>query len=182
MIFVNGIQRSGTNFVKSLFKDSTDFVYPYWKHHAKLEGINPNCDRVICIIKNPYTWVESICFRDCVDIISYYSSYYLIYKMPEDKSHEFIGEFNIHLPRLCQIYKLFYMSWLNYKKTELIHYEDLLTDDNIHIIVPQGHDWVPSRAEQYKKYEAPLITREYKDIINNVLGEEFFNLIKYQMQ
>lgn len=182
MIFINGLQRSGTNFAKMLFANSVDYTYPYWKHDFKLEGIDPQCDKVICIIKNPYTWVESICFRDCVDIVSFHGQHHLHHRFDWDNTLHFIGNFNINLPRLCDVYKLFYTSWLNFKKTELVHYEGLINNNNIHIKISQGHNWDPSRADQYKKYEAPLISREYKDIINNKLGKEFFNLIKYEMQ
>lgn len=51
MIFINGIQRSGKNFAHKVYKDSKDWIFPYWKHDPKLQGIDPDCAKVFCIIK-----------------------------------------------------------------------------------------------------------------------------------
>ena len=90
-IFVNGIQRSGTNYVRQLLQANTDHevherVSQYWKHDA-FNGTNPECDSIVCVIKNPYTWVESICFRNCVDIIIHHSQVYNEQETFDDKIH-----------------------------------------------------------------------------------------------
>ena len=174
MIFVNGIQRSGTNFAKSLYANAKDYCYPYCKHHFKYESIDPDCEKVYCIIKNPYTWVESICFRDCVDIIKYFPSYQLY----DENDH--LGRFKINLKNLCTVYKTFYASWLAYDKTELIHYESLLINNDIHKRVPQGHNWDPKRYRTYLRYEAPLVPQKAQNIITETLGQDFFNKIGYE--
>ena len=176
MIFINGIQRSGTNFAASLIENCEQYCWPYWKHDFKIQSVDPECDKVICVIKNPYTWVESICFRDCVDIVNWFPSHHLA------KGDDVLGPFNINITRLISVYKLFYISWMNYNKTELFHYEDLLNNKNIHLKVDQGHNWDPKRAKSYLKYEAPLVPQEAKNIITETLGKEFFQRIGYPMK
>ena len=175
MIFVNGLQRSGTNFAKSLYNNAKDYCHPYWKHNLKYESIDPDCEKVYCIIKNPYTWVESICFRDEADIVA---SFQFLCQLRDE--NDYLGPFKINLQKLCTVYKTFYTTWLAYDKTELIHYESLLIDNNIHKIVPQGHNWDPKRYRTYLRYEAPLVPQEAKNIITETLGQDFFKKIGYE--
>lgn len=171
MIFINGIQRSGTNFACKIHKNSSDYSFPYWKHDPKLEGIDPDCTKVFCIIKNPYTWVESICFRNPVDIVKWFPSQHL----KDHKDH--LGPHQINLKRLCITYKLFYASWLNYNKTKLIHYEQLLKTYRNIADVPYT-DWNPDRIDQYLNYKTTL-PHAAINIITETLGEDFFNRIGY---
>lgn len=176
MIFLNGLQRTGTNFAETFYQDAITWCNPYWKHDPKLEGIEPEgADKVICIIKNPYTWVESICFRNQVDIVKWFPSRHL-----RDNKH-YLGPFNINLQRLLEVYYIFYTTWLNYEKTELVHYEDLLLRKNVGL-VPMSHDWDPNRKKQYLKYEAPLIPQPAKDFISRYLKEDFFDKIRYPIK
>ena len=179
MIFVNGLQRTGTNFATSLFDNCTNWCWPYWKHTIKYESIDPKCDKVYCIIKNPYSWIESICVRDCVDIIAMYGH---TYKLQDQNNH--FGKFQLNVQRLCWVYKLFYTSWLNYEKTELIKYEDLLIKhkNSTNTLVPQSGKWDPKRIKPYLKYEAPLVPIPVKNIISKTLGKEFFDLIGYSIK
>lgn len=174
MIFVNGLQRSGTNFAHQIYQGSVQWCMPYWKHDPKMEGIDPPCDKVVCIIKNPYTWVESICFRNQVDIVQWFPSYRL------RDQNDFLGPFNINLIRLVRLYKCFYTSWLNYDKTELVHYEDLLLLNKIDR-VPMSDDWDESRKAQYINGLAPLVPQKAKKIITDQLGQKFFDKIGYEM-
>jgi hypothetical protein len=172
MIFINGIQRSGTNFAHTIYEGSEQYCHPYWKHDPKMEGIDPKCDRVICIIKHPITWVESICFRNQVDIVKWFPGRQL------RNETDYLGPFKINLHQLINTYKLFYTSWLNYDKTELVHYEDLLVKHQIDKI-PMSENWDPKRKAQYVKHKAPLVPQESKDYINKQLGDNFLNLIGY---
>jgi hypothetical protein len=173
MIFVNGIQRSGTNFVKKLYPGSIDYIKPYYKHDPKMEGIDPECDKVLCVVKNPYTWVESICFRNEVDIVKWFPSYIL------RDAEDYLGPFNINLPRLLTVYKCFYTSWLNYEKTKLVRYEDVLVKNRNVSDVPMSDNWDPVKIRSYLKYEAPLLPDKAKSVITKNLGQEFFDRIGY---
>jgi len=177
MIFVSGIQRSGTNFAHTIIENSVQACYPYFKHDPKLQDIDPECVKVFCIIKNPYTWVESICFRNEVDIVKWYPGLNL-------RDHEdYLGPFHINLKRLLIAYRLFYTSWLNYEKTKLIHYEDLLKKtNNTNFKTDHNDNWDANRKKSYIHYQTTLLPNESKDIITNFLGQEFFKLIKYPIQ
>src|SRR6056300_732279 len=175
MILLNGLQRSGTNFATSIFSNVTDCVHPYHKHSIRDETIPVNCHKVFCIIKNPYTWVESICFRNQVDI----KKYFPFYKLHNEK--DYLGPHHINLKELCRLYQDFYMSWITLDKTKLIHYEDLLIKYRRKNI-PYNSDWDTARTKTYLKYNAPLVTQEAKNVITNTLGKEFFNLIGYPIK
>lgn len=60
MIFVNGLQRSGTNFSKMLFKNNVDYAYPYWKHE-NLVGLKI----LIRYSKKPDTFDVRVTEQDC---------------------------------------------------------------------------------------------------------------------
>lgn len=175
MIFINGLQRSGTNFAHNVYKDSVQYCYPYWKHDPKLEGIDPNSPKVFCIIKNPYTWIESICFRNPVDIVEWFPSH----QLHDPKDH--LGPHQINLKRLCTVYRLFYTSWLNYSKTKLIHYEDLLKKHQSITDVPYTN-WNPDRINSYLNYEIHHLNRTHLDTINNTLGIDFIKRIGYPVK
>jgi hypothetical protein len=92
---------------------------------------------------------------------------------------EHLGPHQINLKRLCTVYKLFYTSWLNYDKTKLIHYEDLLKKHQNINGVPYSDNWDQSKINSYLNYEAPLLPKASIDIITETLGAEFFKRIKY---
>ena len=178
MIFVNGLQRSGTNFAKLQFKNSVDYCWPYWKHDLKTQDVQPmDCSAVKCIIKNPYTWVESICFRNPVDIIQWFSGLHLY------DQKDYLGPHKINLIKLISLYSFFYTSWMAYEKTKLIKYEDLLVLSSVKVdTVDYSTDWDPSRRKSYLKYETTLLNRNDINTINETLGKEFFKKINYPMK
>lgn len=78
--FVNGLQRSGTNYLQKLIGDNfievshcnSSKVDGAWKHNVSITQelfskakAEPNY--FLLIYKNPYTWLESICLRTNID-------------------------------------------------------------------------------------------------------------------
>jgi hypothetical protein len=190
-IFVNGLQRSGTNYTKQLLHLNTnldvhDWRNPYWKHDL-YNNIKPDCDEVICVIKNPYTWIESVCFRNCVDIKKMYSSLY--------SDSNFIGNFNINLVELCQLYKNFYTNWINFG-VKLVHYENLLNIDYIKLFLNNNYknyvvrfeipkninfskDFKLNDIDKYKNNRTFFLNEKHIKTINSILDKNFFDLIQY---
>lgn len=193
-IFVNGIQRTGTNYTRQLLKENIDHgihdrMPPYHKHDS-FTGIKPTCDSIICVIKNPYTWVESICFRNCVDIKEKNSQLF--------NKTDSIGNFNINLIELCRLYKKFYTSWINYG-VNLVHYENLLDEQYVKMFLNKNFNWVGNniqipknvdfsanfekkQIQWYKNYDLFYLHKNHIDIINEQLDNNFLNLIEYPIK
>jgi len=184
-IFVNGIQRTGTNYTRELLQINTDYEVneyqpPYWKHDT-FSGIIPECDLIYCVIKNPYTWIESICFRNCVDIIEKNPHLY--------NNKDYLGPFKINLIEACKLYKTFYSSWIKYG-VKLIHYEDLLNESYLKellnkekVIIPQkvnfSHNFKYDYIEYYKNYQLFHLNDNHINVINEILGNDFLEIIGY---
>lgn len=182
--FICGLQRSGTNLLQALLPNAVSYAYPYWKHTIKYEGTDPDVDQVICVIKNPYTWAESILFRNPVDIHLMYYEHHLLESREwhKDNPDDFVGPYHIHLPRLCMIYYFFYTAWMAYNKTQLIHYESLLNDETVHMSVPENQNWDPVRAQDYATYQTHYLNHAQIQQITNSLGKEFFEKIGYPVK
>ena len=119
-IFNNGLQRNGTNYTLSLLKLNTEYlccnaIENYHKHNL-YKQIKPDCDMVLTVVKNPYLWIESILFRNPVDIVKYHSDYKL-----DDKDN--------YLENLLSLYYDFYTGWMN-ANSFIVRYEDLLQQDS----------------------------------------------------
>lgn len=178
-ILVVGLQRSGTNFATyNCFPGSLDYLDNYWKHDFKRDGEIP-CDKILCIIKNPYTWIESVCFRNKVDIIEYFPEY----RLYDEIDH--IGPFKINLIRILNLYKNYYKSWMGYRKTELVHYEQQLLSeypDKINSVVPHNEDWNIMRTKSYRKFSTSLLSEGEINTITETLGESFIRKIGYPIK
>jgi hypothetical protein len=181
--FICGLQRSGTNLQQILTPNAVVWADPYHKHYIKYKDIDPDVDQVLCLIKNPYMWIESICFRSSKDLTEIFHEYYLdsVWHGTEDPE-DFIGPRHLYLPRLCLVYKLFYTSWINYEKTRLIHYEDLINSETIIMRVPHSDNWEPNRAHQYVNYQTNHLSNKQIQQITDCLGEDFFNKIGYPIK
>jgi hypothetical protein len=198
-IFINGLQRTGTNYALKLFRQNLPNIEfeeefnLYWKHDfykGFFLNISPN--KILTIIKHPYSWVESICFRNCVDIKTYFPNYYL------HNTQDYCGPFSINLKNLCELYYDWYNTWLDVPQINLIQYERLLTEKDLrkNIIslfninsktivipdnIPQSHDFVNERKELYKDYKTQYLNSTQKQIIKNNLPIDFLKRINYNL-
>lgn len=194
MIYIAGLQRTGTNFASSVYANSIDIdpARGYHKHMMKIKGKDlEDCQSVICVIKNPYTWVESICYRSCANIFTSEVAAYKEYNLHDDIHG--IGAYREHdakwgratqkinVKNLCTLYKDFYTSWLEYDKTQLVYYEELVKSnrDKIHNIVPESSNWEPRRLKTYLSYTTSLLSDDVIHQITDTLGKDFFNKIGY---
>ena len=210
-IFIAGLQRTGTNYTQSLinlnidvnvwcdeltFEKEEDYGI-LWKHN-----VNPisdfikqkyNIDGIILVIKNPYTWIESIVYRNYEDIIKYYNESYNL--IEEENTVKF------KINSLCRLYKDFYNNWMT-QDVLLVKYTNLLSNreqvffefakkfqctikpqmKEIEGNVPQSQNFDHSRIEKYKNFELSHLSNAEIEIINKELGEDFFNKIGYEMK
>lgn len=196
-IFINGLQRTGTNYALKLFQQNIpnvefyDYADPQWKHDF-FQGrfLNNLPNKILTIIKHPYSWIESICFRNCVDIKTYFPNYYL------HTTQDGCGIFQINLKNLCELYYDWYNTWLNIPQVNLIQYERLLTERDVRknmirifninlkrIVIPnnipQSYDFVHERKELYKNYKTQYLNDSQKQIIKDSLPKDFLKRINY---
>lgn len=150
--FLCGLQRSGTNLTETIMSknylaDSARYgpegLGSHWKHSL----IVPEeilYDNVVIIHKNPYTWIESISFRDPVDFKSSQRMF------PADQVHEdpdymigakySIKRKSFNLINLAKTWNAFHTNWvlnsnLEGKNVAIIKYEDLLDKDKRNAVI-----------------------------------------------
>jgi hypothetical protein len=227
-ISIRGLQRSGTNYLKSLIdkniivnafshsvlNDGTleEFDYtlisdylkndcvgkrPFdlWKHN--INTLNStliqeyNIDGFILIIKNPYSWIESIVYRKTIDIVITYGDKYNLLENGE-----------LSISNLINLYKDFYSNWLN-AGAFLIKYEDLLLYkeffliefakkfnlslklnkiEDINFFVEQSSNFDYSLIDKYINVDLSYLNKIQIDTINRELGNDFFNKIGYKIK
>jgi len=194
MIF--GLQRSGTTFLEKLITynyDATVANGSIWKHQLEV----PDSDiPSVAIIKSPYTWVESIAWREPADIAKTYPEVTEPGKIMIDNSY---GECILNLHNLINLYCKWFNNWYE-SATHFFRYEDLLVaqDQQIQLsrldFVRPYDDWeAPAYGSlfmsegfkgedlfYYKSQTPKHLTDNHIDIINDVLGNDFFNETKYK--
>ena len=211
MYYAFGLQRSGTNFLETLFKlnygqnTMNSQRFGSWKHSINIpKAYNFQLPTVI-IHKNPYTWVESIAMRNHVDWLKTQNTY------PADQ-HTFpelqIGNWHMNVTNLAKTYRHFHLNWLDryeIPKYLVIRYEDLLVDttrnfvmqqvettfewkrENTSIIVPskgavsQSKDYNDERQSYYLSGEPSFLTDRQIEEINNVVGRGLIMKMGYQI-
>jgi len=199
-IKIYGIERSGTNFLEVLLKKNANvqvFTNTFgWKHgkivpteqwlsnpHTK-KGINIGKAKqvkelyFVCLIKNPYTWQQSI------------------ERWKKDKDYDFRAEYK----RYNELYLHYWNCVQNppkgYKKGVICRYEDLLTKPKRKIIsifnrfdIPYYDDfyipdkvylsknWKPDRKDFYLN---PANSGANIEAINRILDRKIFKLYHYK--
>ena len=120
-IFVVGLQRTGTNYVERLLNDSVEGIdfrgyvrdggqnyskheFPYIKEAVTNSIIKQ--DGFIVVVKNPYMWVESICFRDVYSFLNSkaYGVHTGTYKLKEETEIK-VGDKRYNIFNILKLYK-----------------------------------------------------------------------------
>lgn len=174
--------------------ETGDYIFDLWKHNlTPLDSVlieEYKIDGFVLIIKNPYSWIESIVYRTHIDLVETYNERYNVF---ED------GLFRID--NLSKLYKELYENWLN--KAYLIKYEDLLLNkkkvlidfanefnlklkhekiENISEKVAASHQFNDSFIKKYINVELSHLSIEQICLINETIGEDFFNKIGYELK
>lgn len=140
--YIFGLQRSGTNFLQTLMMANFKSGYANSKKHSwkHLMEVHPQ-DKIIkglpilIIVKNPYTWIESIAFRNTVDWLSKQKKY------PADDVTDVPENIKVGKPgkllnpiALAKTWKEHYENWIFHppdyisSKSMVIKYEELLEE------------------------------------------------------
>lgn len=192
MIF--GIQRSGTTFLENLLTMNYHCVVANgstWKHSLQV----PITDvKSIAIIKSPYTWVESICFREPADL---HRTSPEILEEDEVMIDNSYGECVINIRTLVDIYYNWFSAW-HLSTATLIRYEDILYPQQQKEILdtlgfkPKNGPWqIPGNLFMsegfkdedllyYQEQTPKHLTSEHIEIINDCLNDYFFSSTKYK--
>jgi hypothetical protein len=206
-IFIAGLQRSGTNYAECLLNYNI-YVDVFWNKFENKDTLlwkhkiiplqddvmeKYNISGILLVIKNPYSWIESICNRNSGDLIL---SYNYLYQLTNTDFE--LTTFNIK--NLIQLYKDFYTTWLS-KDVFLLRYEDLLISKECVINefidkynlklrnviqdyenpIPESLQFDEKIIEKYKNVELSFLKEDDISTINEVLGISFFNKIGYKM-
>ena len=140
--YIYGIQRSGTNYLEQLIKSNfpscrvMNSQQRAWKHSINMPIHWDNTQYTFIIHKNPYTWVESMCFRNRVDWIKTQKTY------PANELHtaDILNVEGANIVNLARTWKHFHNTWLFSEETKspkrlVIRYEDLLNDNSRRVIL-----------------------------------------------
>lgn len=184
-----GLQRSGTSFFESLLKLNfkCDVANANnWKHELKRVHVD---HKIYNTYKNPYTWIESVIFRDPADLLV--TSPHLI-----DAGYN-IGHDKVNLIALSKLYNDYVLSW--YDKSTFVRYEDLLDETKRNFFLESvpferiSNDWLIPEAGSlfmsegfnnniipYYLDEKPTKLSEYEiNIINDNISIDIFNALGY---
>lgn len=206
-----GIQRSGTNFVETVMRSNFNKTKKNsqrlcWKHTITDPTGLDKAAPTIVIYKNPYTWVESIAFRNTVDWLKTQTKYPA--KAPTTPELT-IGPSNLNLTNIIKTYRDFYQNWLGREDMSMyyvIKYEDLLNQNIRDVImeeicqkfwwtktkkgpwaypsrgsVSQSKDYSLDREQYYVAGKPEKLTEEHIKEINQILGEDFIRSMGYSI-
>lgn len=188
-----GLQRTGTTFVGEIIKNSYGLDYANsdntWKHmlYPLIEFDYP----VITVIKNPYTWVESIAWREPADLPKTSPSITDAGDYVIDNSY---GECPINVEVLISLYKSWWNQWMNVGTQ--VKYEDMIVNPFHQLIDVFGHTdfpYVPEPGslfmsegysndhDQYYIDQKPQkLEPNFIEMINETLGDSFFTITGYK--
>ena len=176
IFYVFGLQRTGTVFVEESFKannqhwnmgnkefaDVQNWGKP-WKHLIDLEVLKPEEWQTVptlVVIKNPYTWIESIVYREPIDFFDTQPRYDEL--KTDDESWHVEG---IDVGALATIWNEFYkkwvikdIPWLDFENVWIFKYEDLITEGTGEVIFKMMLDKfeVPMSAPMWRKSLAAI--------------------------
>jgi len=175
--------------------ESGDYNFDLWKHNLTPLSTDLiekyKIDGFLLISKNPYSWLESIIYRNKIDLDITYNEKYKFFEY---------GVFRID--KLCNLYKDFYKNWIN-NDAYLIKYEDLLINKEKVLIefankfnltfklkeiqeldekVDASREFKISLIKKYINVELSHLSNEQIVLINDSLGKDFFNIIGYEMK
>jgi hypothetical protein len=209
-----GLQRSGTNFIEQIIQTNFNGQRQNrhkagWKHFIDPPELWEGQHATFLIYKNPYTWVESICFRNTVDWIKTQRTYPAL----EGPAINKLGPKGISVEQLAKTYKHWHESWIekpkptaNYNNVVVIRYEDLLREgkrnevlENIQTKfnaqrknpnqwnipqkgkVSQSRDYDKEREEYYLSMKPTKLEARHINAINEIVGTDRIQRLGYEV-
>jgi len=212
--FLFGLQRTGTNYINQLIRENLYCRYinscPHttvlWKHSITCPTNNIENIPTIVIYKNPYIWIESLCFRKKMDWCFTQKGFEAL----EGPEELMVGTSNnsLNIKILSQAYKKWYESWIlpKDKNIYIIKYEELLMKEtreahlkvisqilkpnkqkSIYEDIPMGEvflsqDFDQKKLERYRKNETLYLNPNHKKIITETITKGIISSLGYQPQ
>jgi hypothetical protein len=206
--YIFGLQRSGTNFIENIMSKNFEVRKlnantSAWKHSIDVPSTYKRRIPTIVAYKNPYTWVESLGLRNCVD----WKKRQTKYPADEECAHEYkIGEHNFNIINLAKTYHHFYTTWFVNNPCEnriIIKYEDFLVEklrsNKLEEIaqafslnkkyeqwdipkrgkVSQSRDYDENREKYYLAMKPSNLTPRHIEAINTHVGEDLIKKMGY---
>lgn len=121
--YIFGLQRSGTNYLETLLRINyyaakRNTHRKVWKHSLTIPKDYDKTIPSIVIVKNPYTWIESLAWRDRADWHTMQTHF------PSDRKHV-IGPNNIDVIDAMTCARTFFDTWCTEDRC-VIRIEDLI--------------------------------------------------------
>lgn len=197
--YLFGLQRSGTTFFEHLLRSNFN-CYPsntdIWKHLIiPPSSLNKNIP-LFHIIKNPYTWIESVIFRDPADLLV--TSPSLLEGRPDEI---YLSSEKINLARLAKLYVDYMENWSTVDKI-VVKYEELLQPAMLDILLNRlkferlnpSKPWqIPEpgslfMSEGFSNKSIPYylncrpvhLTDEHVQLINSIIPSSLFRKLGYK--
>ena len=216
-IFIIGLPRTGTNYVEHVCRSALPSVtfrnklmdkkrlmskhdcigsYKYLK-----EACIPQ-ELFLIVTKNPYMWVESICFRD--------EGLYLAKTVNTEKddsnecANRTLGDKGYNLKRILDIYREYYLNWIYKKDTIVCKYESFLHMNSFNSEMDRLEKTTGTKGNKsnfklpskpvahspnftvkdfnYYRNESPkLLSKSDIEDINEILGKGFIDKLGYKV-
>jgi hypothetical protein len=195
--YIFGLQRSGTTFLEQLlhlnFGCRVANSHDSWKH--SIEKLVFPSYTIFNIYKNPYTWIESVMFREHADL-PITSPQILEESSLNDGLH-----LRINPVELAKIYENYCNNWcVNLSNnTFIIRYEDLIEKDSLkHFIemipftricndikIPKAGFWMSEGFKEdiipyYLKGIPEHLNSHQINAINEIISDQTFSRLGYQ--
>lgn len=213
MYFDFGLQRSGTNFIETIINRNFNGKRQNrnnasWKHFIDPPDGWTAQHPTFLIYKNPYTWVESICFRNSVDWIKTQKTYPAL----EGPVNLKAGPKSINVEALAKTYKHWHDKWIaepkagaNYENVVIIRYEDLLNNGKRDQVltdieskfnvkrkhqnwaipnngaVSQSKDYTKDREKYYIEMRPHKLNEEHIKAINDIVKKDVIKQLGYDV-
>ena len=199
-----GLQRSGTTFLDHLLKNTFSASWlngpGTWKHSLEVpEEIKQTQETVLLIYKNPYTWTESVVFREPADMLVCFHDYGL---QDSTDAEALAGHESINLRRLAALYALHAERWLalaDKPNVLLLRYEDIVTYQGLERLrerlpvsrnrviwqVPEpgslfmSEGFQDSMIEYYLNQQPVRLTAQQVAIVNSSIPDNVFEKLGY---
>ena len=143
-LFVIGLQRTGTTYIEHLLNSNMeDLVFrgaindigaTFSKHEfpsvkEKVKNSIIKQDGFVVVVKNPYMWVESICFRDEIGRLNACNvgNHTEKYNLKESTNIK-VGGNDYNIFNILKLYLDYYQEWLKHKDVLFIKYESFLDE------------------------------------------------------
>lgn len=202
--YIFGLQRSGTNYIEDLLRTNFDanrlnraerkLIHSTWKHLVEIpyENLREGVP-IIMMYKNPYLWVESLCWRNAVD----WRTTQLLYPATEGNPDMFAGPHELNVVNLAKTYLTWHRAWNTpsnrLSNATIIKYESLLDDNHVNVLnqlkrthgfvlnrkeivdikkgaVGQSGDYTDARENYYASQKTQHLSAYHKNLITSTLG------------